>query len=568
MTPIDKALEPLQMRAMRVIAAYVWVHAPLIAGIAILTGKSPVLLTLVALGLAALSEIAVRYLPGNQSRPAVAIALAGQAALITAALSGHAWQIDSHMYFFAAVAILAAMVDYRALAAAVGVVAVHHLALNFLAPALVYPGGGDIVRTIMHAVILLVEAAALALAIRDRRAALGGSVAARGEAEASAKSAEDALAEAQQADARASDARSQTLRTVEEEIGVMIDAGLAGSFGHRITTRFEDDVMNRLADRMNTLYASVDGVLDDLETRLGALATGDLSTTMDTALSGRFEELRASVNGTILALQDLTGEIKSTTAVSRETASAMAHDAHELSRRNESQAASVEETSATMEQLKLTIESNAAHLTKAVTRVEDLSQTANQGGRIVADAIDAVAKIEASSARITDIVNVIDSIAFQTNLLALNAAVEAARAGESGKGFAVVASEVRTLAQRASDAARDISELIAASSASVSTGVTLVRNTGDALSDITSQLETLTGTITEVGAAGQEEARSIAEIRTVIQSIDEITQSNAQLADRGASAARDVQTNLDALAALTGRFRQDIAPVPATVAAE
>jgi methyl-accepting chemotaxis protein len=182
-------------------------------------------------------------------------------------------------------------------------------------------------------------------------------------------------------------------------------------------------------------------------------------------------------------------------------------------------------------------------------------QAAQSGGTIAAEAVDAMARIETASQKISDIIRVIDDIAFQTNLLALNAAVEAARAGDAGKGFAVVASEVRTLAQRSGAAAKDISGLISSSNAEVGEGVKLVRQAGEQLTRILDASQKVASTIADISAASGEQASGIDEMSQAVAHLDEMTQANAALAEQSAASAGSLSGKIDQLNDLVAAFR-------------
>jgi len=226
-----------------------------------------------------------------------------------------------------------------------------------------------------------------------------------------------------------------------------------------------------------------------------------------------------------------------------------------LSQRTEQQAASLEETAATTEQLAASVKHSATASRRSVALAQQTTSIAERGGAIVADAVDAMERIEQSSGKIADITSVIDGIAFQTNLLALNAAVEAARAGDAGKGFAVVASEVRTLAQRSGEAARDIKLLIASSGAEVTQGVALVRSTGEVLSNIVSSASDLSGTITQIASATGEQSNGIDAMAQVVAQMDEMTQQNAALSEESAASAMSLSEQIDRLNQMVDGFR-------------
>jgi len=213
----------------------------------------------------------------------------------------------------------------------------------------------------------------------------------------------------------------------------------------------------------------------------------------------------------------------------------------DLSQRTEEQAASLEETSAAMEELAATVRRNAENAQLANQDANATREVADRGGAVVAMAVDAMAKIEESSRKISDIIGVIDEIARQTNLLALNAAVEAARAGEAGRGFAVVASEVRSLAQRSSQAAKDIKDLITNSNGQVKDGVDLVNRAGQSLTEIVESIKKVASVVSEIANASSEQATGIDEINRALSQMDEVTQQNSALVEENAATAKTLE---------------------------
>jgi methyl-accepting chemotaxis protein len=213
----------------------------------------------------------------------------------------------------------------------------------------------------------------------------------------------------------------------------------------------------------------------------------------------------------------------------------------DLSQRTEEQAASLEETSASMEEMTATVKKNAENAKQASELAANTQAVADRGGAVVAKTVDAMAKIEDSSRKISDIIGVIDEIARQTNLLALNAAVEAARAGEAGRGFAVVASEVRSLAQRSSQAAKDIKDLITSSNGQVKDGVALVSKAGDSLREIVDSIKKVTAVVTEIAHASAEQSTGIEEINKALTQMDEVTQQNSALVEENAATAKTLE---------------------------
>jgi len=229
--------------------------------------------------------------------------------------------------------------------------------------------------------------------------------------------------------------------------------------------------------------------------------------------------------------------------------------ANDLSKRTEQQAASLEETAAALDQITSTVKKTADGARGAQQTVTQTRANAERSGEVVQRAIEAMHGIETASAKVGQIVGVIDEIAFQTNLLALNAGVEAARAGDAGRGFAVVASEVRALAQRSADAAKEIKSLIAASNRQVEAGVELVDQTGEALDKIVAQVNEIDEVVTEISCSAQEQATGLAQVNTAVNQMDAMTQQNAAMVEETTAASRALASEANELQDVVARFQ-------------
>lgn len=257
--------------------------------------------------------------------------------------------------------------------------------------------------------------------------------------------------------------------------------------------------------------------------------------------TGDIAVLCMGVNGLIDTMTAVIADILSASSTITSAVSEITSGTNDLSQRTEKQASNLQETSSSMEEIATTIRQNADNAQQANQLAINARGVASEGGQVVARAVDAMSKIESSSRKISDIIGVIDEIAFQTNLLALNAAVEAARAGDAGRGFAVVAAEVRSLAQRSSEAAKDIKALIVESGSQVKDGVQLVNNAGSSLNEIVDSVKRVTDIVSEIAAASKEQAIGVEEINHAVSQMDEMTQQNSALVEENAAACRMLQ---------------------------
>jgi len=298
-----------------------------------------------------------------------------------------------------------------------------------------------------------------------------------------------------------------------------------------------------------------EGIIAQLTSSLARMAKGDLGGHIDQQFTGQYEQLRQAFNSSLEQLEDIVSGLRQASGALRVATAEILSGANDLSSRTTKQAATIEETSAAVEQLSSAVADNAKRAVTASDKARHVSQNATEGGVVMQDATQAMAAIETSSGKISNIIGLIDDIAFQTNLLALNASVEAARAGEAGKGFAVVAVEVRRLAQSAAEASSEVKALIEASAGEVRTGAQLVNRAADRLQDILAGAEESATLIDDIARANRDQSGALEEVAVAVRQMDEMTQHNAALVEQTNAAIEQTEAQAGELDRIVDVFR-------------
>ena len=351
---------------------------------------------------------------------------------------------------------------------------------------------------------------------------------------------------------------------LERDVAAVVAAATSGDFSRRVDTAgssgSDTDFNRQLALGINRLVETSQVGLEDIARVLEAFANGDLTARIERQYEGTFAKVKAYSNRTAATLEDMIGKIKQVSdAIATATREIVRGNEH-LSERTEQQAAGLEETVSSIADITGVVRKNSEGAQAANTHADGALAVARQGGEIVDRLVSTMSGITASSAKINDIIGVIDGIAFQTNILALNAAVEAARAGEQGRGFSVVASEVRTLAQRSASAAKEIATLIGHSVEQVREGSKLVNTAGDTMSGIVDAVERVSGIIGEISLASRAQTTSIEQINAAVSDIDQNTQQNAALVEEATAAAASLEDQARILVSAVAAFRLTAAP--------
>ena len=303
--------------------------------------------------------------------------------------------------------------------------------------------------------------------------------------------------------------------------------------------------------RAEAMAQATTGLADGLK----QLSAGNLGFQLTQSFAEEFEGLREDFNRSVMQLRETMTAVTESTGSIDSGSREISQSAEDLSKRTEQQAASLEETAAALDQITTNVANSSKRAEEARTVAIQANESARHSGAVVANAVNAMGKIEQSSSQISSIIGVIDDIAFQTNLLALNAGVEAARAGEAGKGFAVVAQEVRELAQRSATAAKEIKDLIRNSSAEVGNGVKLVSDTGEALKTIESYIVTINQHMDAIATSAREQSVGLSEVNTAVNQMDQVTQQNAAMVEEANAAGATLANEASRLRGLIGQFQ-------------
>ena len=340
-----------------------------------------------------------------------------------------------------------------------------------------------------------------------------------------------------------------------DDAEMLHQAALAGQLEVRAEADQHHGDYRKIIEGFNDTLDAMVGPIQDVERVLADLAEGDLTGKITADYQGTFEKLRDDANTTVDRLTSMIQDIKSATDTINTASREISKGNLYLAQRTEEQAASLEETAASMQELAATVKQNDDNAKQAKQMASAASGVAVEGHQVVRQVMDTMNGIGESSRQISNIIGLIDSIAFQTNILALNAAVEAARAGEQGRGFAVVAVEVRNLAKRTTESAKEIKSLIGDSAATVASGIKLVSVADETMDKMVAAVNQVTNLMAQIASASAAQTEGIGQVNQAVKQMDELTQQNAALVEQAAAAAESLEEQATTLSWSTGRFR-------------
>jgi methyl-accepting chemotaxis protein len=337
-----------------------------------------------------------------------------------------------------------------------------------------------------------------------------------------------------------------TLNAIVTNLNAVMSQMTSGDFSGRVSANAQGDLAT-MKQSVNHALEHLDHLINDLVCMAKAQMEGDLTVVAHGEYKGRLKELQDVRAASTTKIAAVISQGLEASAIVNDAARQVAQGASDLSARVQEQATALEETSATMNEMAIAVQANTANAHKVAELTNQVQHQAKDGTQVMQQTISAMQSIKESSSKISDIVTIIDSIAFQTNLLALNAAVEAARAGEHGRGFAVVASEVRALAGKSAEAAKDIKALINDSVSRIENGTHLADKSGEMLNGIAGSIEHVAGMIEEIANASNEQSTGISQVHLAITNIDQVTQENAALVEETTAAAESLSNEANNL---------------------
>ena len=445
---------------------------------------------------------------GLGARLAASAGLAVGVAFVVWLMRGHPWQPDAHMMFFAAFALTAVFCDWRPILLYAGLIAVHHLVLNFALTAAVYPGEAALGRVLLHAAVLIVQAVPMIWLASVLNRLFQSAATHLQAAEAALKKADAARQEAETTAAQHAQDRTETL-----------------------------------------------GFVTALGEAFGCLASGNLNASIRGGISGQYAVVHQQFDAMANVLRDMVEQLETSSAGLRDSADDLARVADQNAVHATEQSGILGSALVLLEQMTDSADATTRHAVTASDRMVQSRTAAEEGGRILTSAVQAMQRMEASSGKIGTISEVMEAIAFQTNLLALNAGVEAARAGEAGRGFAVVATEVRALAQRAADSAKDIQMLVTASRHSMAEGSQLVQQTSDALGVLIRHTVENAASVAEIAQRTREQSGSLGNLVACLRTLEDVVRRGAILAERSLAMSNSLKQDSHRLSGSAAAFR-------------
>lgn len=551
----SEALAKIQQSTAKVLALAALICVPIVVLLDYFNPASSPLVGLISGGFAMLAWLG--HKKGDDfGHQMIAVGLVAQPMAFVETFAETGWQIDMHFAFLVALAALVGLVNIKAILVATLAIVLHHLGLGVFLPQFVFPSTGlseNITRALFHGVMVVLLDIGLIFALfhlrRLDRDSLANLETARMQTDEATKAQEqaetlrlEALEVAKNADAQ----RQETEKVLAELKEIEAEKKRSDEKARLVEEEAAREQQKKAEEQKAVVQA--------LQNGLSRLAASDLSSKIDAPFPPEYEVLRDDYNKAVDQLSATMGRVMSLSDTLKGEVGGISESAKDLAVRTEKQVASLENSVSDLNALSGSVSQSANDAHETARTAKNMLQDAQTGGEVVKRTVKAMSEIEESSQEIAKINALIDGIAFQTNLLALNAGVEAARAGEAGRGFSVVASEVRALAQRATEAASQIGQLVEKSQSQVQVGVDLVAEAGDTLGAMLRDISVITQSVENISVASKKQSDGLVHITSEINSLDSVSQQNAAMFEETSAACTALDAGMDEMSDAVADF--------------
>ena len=525
-------LETLREKASLFLTFFCAAQTFIIAGSALTVGNNVLQFVVPSLAVTTVCIIAQLFTKDALKYNLIGLSVTGQVCILLASATGHPYQIDIHMYFFAALCILTSLMRPDVILVSTVLVALHHLVLYYVLPGFVFPAvtESDLSRVVLHAVILLTQAGAILWLIQFISKIMEFSNTQKNEAEKSLVTLEALQGQQQQAVIDADDERQKAEKALAE--------------------------IEKVNHEQRAYQKQSEQAQEELVMVLERIANGDLSARVGGAYSGAYERIKNSLNTTMEKLHEVINHLQNNADNLYQKSHFISSSNTDISQSALTQKNTIRDINQQMKDIHKNSENNSEFIRQSTSFADNTQKSAESGDVLMQNLISFISELSISSRQIVDIIGIIDTIAGQTNLLALNASVEAARAGDAGKGFSVVAGEVRTLSERTSTAANEIRDLIMENDTRIQHGSRMAQDAGKSFNEILSSISQIANNTVSVKDIIEQQSCRLNDMKDALSNIDEMTEKNSDIVQRASSSALELEDITKEMNMLTAFFKK------------